>query len=350
VTLREALLTRDRGNSLNLIRLLLAGAVIVGHSWPLGGFGQHPAIGGLAVGEWAVGGFFCVSGFLIASSRVRLSFGRFMLHRALRILPGFWVCLVAVAFVAAPVSAMLVGERYSPASALNYVTHNAGLYVFQHGIEATLSGVPYPESWNGSLWTLVYEFLAYIGCGVALTGWLSRRPALVSTGLLLAATLVAPWADENVSTQLLLRGLDLGVFFLAGMVLFGLSDRLPVSWAIAVGAAGLLIGATVVGWHWAAPLPLAYLLLFVGHAIPRSWSPSTDISYGTYIYGFPVQQLLALAGAQAWGWWAYFLLSVVFTVPLAWISWTLVEGPAQALKGGPGRRPLPAPPVSRDRV
>jgi peptidoglycan/LPS O-acetylase OafA/YrhL len=83
-----------RSNSLNLVRLVLATAVIVSHAWPIGGFGDDPAIGDVNLGHLAVGGFFAISGYLIAQSRLVNRPARYAAKRAMRILPGFWVCLL----------------------------------------------------------------------------------------------------------------------------------------------------------------------------------------------------------------------------------------------------------------
>ena len=58
----------ERGNALNLIRLVLASAVVVGHATPLGGFSPNVLT---EISSIAVNGFFVLSGFLIAGSRMR---------------------------------------------------------------------------------------------------------------------------------------------------------------------------------------------------------------------------------------------------------------------------------------
>ncbi len=82
-----------------------------------------------------------------------------------------------------------------------------------------------------------------------------------------------------------------------------------------------------------APLPLAYLLLWLGGVLPTRVGAKNDISYGVYIYAFPVQQLLALAGVQRFGVIPMMVASTICTIPLAWSSWVLVERPAMRLKG-----------------
>ncbi|MEO5662362.1 MAG: acyltransferase, partial [Nocardioides sp.] len=175
MTVAEALLRRPNG--LNLVRLGLASLVIALHTWTVAGEGLHSPYYE-PLGKWAVPGFFCVSGFLIAGSRMRLSLGRFWWHRALRIFPAYLVCLVVVAFALAPLST-LGGGSWAADSAVGYVTHNATLVQVQLGIGATAEG----QVWNGSLWTLSFEFAAYIIAGLLLTG-ASRTQATVVVGTL----------------------------------------------------------------------------------------------------------------------------------------------------------------------
>jgi len=85
--------------------------------------------------------------------------------------------------------------------------------------------------------------------------------------------------------------------------------------------------------------------MWAGAVIPPHWAQRNDISYGVYVYAFPVQQLLALAGAQVWGWWAYMVLSVALTVPVAWASWLLVEQPALRFKSKRPRRTFVREPI-----
>ena len=51
--------------------------------------------------------------------------------------------------------------------------------------------------------------------------------------------------------------------------------------------------------HQLTVIPLTYLLLYVGSTWRTRLAAKEDISYGMYIYGWPVQQLLALAGVGA---------------------------------------------------
>jgi peptidoglycan/LPS O-acetylase OafA/YrhL len=59
-----------------------------------------------------------------------------------------------------------------------------------------------------------------------------------------------------------------------------------------------------------------------------------DLSYGLYIYGWPVEQaVMWLYGGHA-AWWQVFLIAVPATAALAFLSWHLVERPILRLKPG----------------
>ena len=100
-----------------------------------------------------------------------------------------------------------------------------------------------------------------------------------------------------------------------------------------------------------APLPLAIVLLWLGAKLPIRIGARNDISYGMYIYAFPVQQLIFFTfGASLQPWW-FALVSFAATVPFAWASWSGVERPAMRLRDWPRerRQPLlsPTPPSTR---
>jgi peptidoglycan/LPS O-acetylase OafA/YrhL len=63
-----------------------------------------------------------------------------------------------------------------------------------------------------------------------------------------------------------------------------------------------------------------------------------DYSYGLYIYGFVVEQTLALLGYARWGRIEYTLASIAITWVLAFLSWHLVEKQAMRLKSWTPRR------------
>ncbi len=57
----------------------------------------------------------------------------------------------------------------------------------------------------------------------------------------------------------------------------------------------------------------------------------TDLSYGIYLYGWPIQSTIAFFLDRAINPWALSAASLALAAAAAWVSWTFVEKPALAL-------------------
>ncbi|WOP20116.1 acyltransferase [Raineyella sp. LH-20] len=333
-SLGEALSSHD--NALNFVRLCLASAVIVSHTIPVAGYGAgwYDRLEGW--GGWAVNGFFIASGYLIAGSRLRTGPVTYLWRRALRILPGFWVNLALTAFLFAPLSTLLTGNTYSPLDGFRYLAADWALRMNVWNVGTTLADVPYPNVWNGSLWTLWYEFGAYLVAGVLLTIPLARKHGAVVFGTLTFATVVGlPLAigPLDVTTNLYLNGLRLAAFFCTGMFLFFVRDHIPTHWWVGATALGTvaLLSAFGLAPAW-GQLPYGVLLLWLGARLPVRWGARNDLSYGVYIYAFPVQQFLAIVAGDRLPFVVTCLLALALTIPLAAASWIWVEKPVMRFK------------------
>ena len=96
------------------------------------------------------------------------------------------------------------------------------------------------------------------------------------------------------------------------------------------------------GPQLAAPF-ITYVVLWLGAVVPcPDLLRRHDVSYGVYIYAFPVQQLFALAGlATVLALPVFDALALVAVLPLAAVSWLLVERPLMQRARRATRRPLP---------
>jgi peptidoglycan/LPS O-acetylase OafA/YrhL len=325
-------------NSLNAIRLVLAAMVIVSHSWWLGGYGPEPQPGGVKLGTWAVIAFFGISGYLITQSRVQArTAASYARARFLRIYPGLIVCVAVVAFFIAPVVAGVTGRRFAWLDALLYFATNlsAGTpQVALAGIPGSLDGLPDPRLWNGPLWTLFWEILCYVLIGVLFGLFRAElaRLALLSLFILGSAVVFAVDAGWVAPPTRYDWPLVPVLTFLAGSLAYLFRDRIPASPA-AVGICAVLVaGITAVGF---APslihLPLCILLVAGSLQLPLAAVGSRyDISYGVYIYGWPVQQALASLGVHnAVPALVFSGAALLLVAPLAWLSCRYVEGPAR---------------------
>lgn len=339
-TLAQAFDTRS--NALNAWRLVLASGVILQHSWPLTGRKIYPPIEQLLTQVW-VDGFFAISGFLITASWVRNPRLReYFVARILRIFPGLWVCLAVVAFAIAPIAVAIQGG--SPAKLLLspspflYVLNNAVLNIYYESIDGTPRNIPFPGIWDGVLWTLIFEIFCYIAIAVVgVAGLLNRRwPApVVFTLFLVTAALISYPITTALPPTFLQMIARFALVFAAGALLHQFQDMVPARWlfvgvsAATVVAAGLLVP----NYRILAAIPLAYAVVVSGALVhQKRLRLQTDLSYGVYIYAWPVQQLLVTCGLGFLHPFAFAVVAATFTLPLAALSWFLVEKRALALK------------------
>jgi peptidoglycan/LPS O-acetylase OafA/YrhL len=332
-----------RLNALNAVRLVLAMSVILWHSFPLTGASVEFQPVRQFLGEVSVDGFFAISGFLIVSSWKRNpEWHRYLLARVIRIFPGFWVCLIITAAVIAPLATMLsTGQGYTQMVSfenITYVLKNVGLRIVQPTIGDTPAGVPFTGAWNGSLWTLWWEFLCYVG--VLVLGVLRLYKYRATLPIVFALTLVALIATAYgpIDNYYVVNGARFGIMFAAGMLIEQYAHKISLSWPLIGLASVVALGSMFLpDYRLVGALFLAYVVLGVGVILKSpKLELKNDISYGAYIYAFPLQQLLASTSFVTIGVPLFALAATILTVPLAAGSWFLIE--RNALKLKPRRR------------
>ncbi|GAB96147.1 peptidoglycan/LPS O-acetylase OafA/YrhL [Kineosphaera limosa] len=325
-----------RSNSLDMLRLILATTVAVMHASAIA-YGHQPRLGRTEVGDLAVDGFFVLSGFLVTRSYLQLgSPGRYAWHRFLRIMPGFWTCLVVTALVVAPVLAVLSGVPVADVlgTSWRYVLENSLLYMRDYSV----SGLPItghePQVVNGPLWTLWYEAVCYVLIAIAGVAGVLRRPWLLVCAVAAAWLLVALQAFDVVPVvgRFYLRCF---VMFMLGALGLLLAHRIPVRRRWLAVALLVLAGSLVFfdNYRVLGAAAFAYLCLYA--MVGTTWlrhRPSADLSYGMYVYHWPIQTVLVAAGATALTQVGYTVLSVLLAALVAYVSWQLVEKRALAQK------------------
>jgi peptidoglycan/LPS O-acetylase OafA/YrhL len=333
------------GNAIGLLRFGLALLVMVHHTRVLGGFGSDPVLrfarGQADLGVFAVAGFFTISGFLVTRSAERSSLARYLWHRTLRVFPAFWVCLLVIALVFGPFfwlhdHGTLAGYAdTADAPPLGYLANNVFLLINQTQIDHLLAGNPYPNAVNGSLWTLVYEFSWYlVVAALALFGLLRRRVVVLGLVAFLVVSdllVVAPLREIPVLGYAFTR---FGLAFSLGMAAYLWRERIPLDDRLAALAAVVFVVTLRFGFFSSAGMAaLAYGVLWLAWRLPlRRFGTRHDLSYGVYIYAFPVQQTIALLGGHGLGPPLFLAASLAGTLPLAFLSQLLVERPALRLK------------------
>ncbi len=330
-------------NNLNIIRLLLALAVIVSHSFPvaLGSGGDTRAEPLYAwthqqesSGAMAVDLFFFISGLLITASWLRSrSMQDYLMKRVLRIYPGYMIAMVF--------SAVLVWVICPEFRAIAVVHPVEWLLLFAQNLlylssssisfQGIFAGNPFPSMANSSLWTIPIEFYCYLAVLVVGLFCLFKRRFLIFLAFL---------AGYQVYTLGLFAGTseieELLICFLSGVITWLWRDKIPFSNMIAGSCLmALLITSQFRPWFSILfPVLGGYCTLWLAYG-PRlqlsRWAEKTDLSYGTYLYAFPMQQLFAMNPALRHPW-VIFGLATPVTLLAAWLSWNLVEKRFLAMK------------------
>ena len=290
-----------------------------------------------------VQGFLIISGFLIAKSLLRSgSLLDYYYKRALRVFPGLWVMLGIT---------IVVCFFFSGKSLLAYLTHYTtrdygffnALLRTQYKIDGVFADNPYPNAVNGSLWTIPYEFFFYIvlsGCFFIRTHTRVLRWCFIGLFIGLAGLFLT--LTPVLSTYQLpfwpLQGqhlAELGAFFISGAIwaVLPLPTVKTRQLLAAVAAGAWLASICLGGYNYVQFLALPVLIISFGtlNTPLLSWVRLYgDFSYGIYLWGFFVQQVLMhlfrLSLLEL------MLASIVVTYACGALSWHLIEKQALRLK------------------
>lgn len=327
--------TRSNSSGFDYLRLALAAAVVCYHSAvTTGGEALQRQISDSWVGHvfaLVLPMFFALSGFLVAGSLLRSqTLAEFLGLRALRIFPALILNTLACALLLGPLMSTLgIGPYFADPLFWRYLWNALGHPQFH--LPGVFADSPTSEV-NSQLWTIPVELECYI---VLATLALLRLPRLrrLYAALFVAALLALEAQAWNGAGPWLGRQLILS--FHAGVLLFLLRDR--VRWSSLAGAAALALALAALSRpataYLAAP-PAAYLAVWIGLHDGRRAAllRSGDYSYGLYLGGFPIQQLLVATLPAARVWWINLLLGLLFGLAFAAVSWHAVEKPALARK------------------
>ena len=331
-------------NNFDFLRFVLASLVVYSHSFPLatGTEADEPLArmtkGQLTFGSLAVDAFFILSGFLIAQSWISgPRAGDFLKKRVRRIYPGFLVAATLGAFVIGPLFSTAGYAVIDASFVAGFLGKALRLIAVAPG--PAFPGNPAPGAVNGSLWSIPYEFWCYVlvfVCG--LTGWLrSARILWIACATAIVISLV--FAITNIHPGGSLLGVIFGYppfwarllpYFLVGMAFHASSRSIPFDGRGAIACALMLaIGSQVPnGMIVVLPVAAAYLLLWLARLrIPyiHAFAKRGDLSYGIYLYSFPILQIVMAVRGRQWEPLLLFAVAWPLSILAAGLSWHLVE-------------------------
>lgn len=323
-----------RTNNFDFLRLTAAIAVVLSHQFALSGLPEPLVFEYQTLGGYAVMVFFSISGYLIASSWDREPVvEKFLFKRLLRIWPGLACTVVICGIVLGPLVTTLPLKDYFTSS----VTRGFFETLFFH-VKPFLPGV-FPKSPvayvpNGVLWTIPIEFRCYLYLAVlGLIGILRKRWILMSLLIVVSLWYYGIHDAEAVfhRTHSHIFEIEYATFFFSGAALYYFRD----TWygtknSLVLAAACCLAGG--IAYYFGHKLICAFLVtpslavLFGTACTPvvHRFGRFGDLSYGVYIYAFPIQQTVIWL-FPGMGYLEHLAIALPLVFFMAALSWHLVE-------------------------
>ena len=285
-------------------------------------------------------------------------------------MPGLVACVLFCLLVMGPIFTQYKMSEYVRASEFRGFAKNAILLPNHYDLPGVFDefglydlGDP-RNAVNGSLWSLPLEFLMYlVVLALGMAGLLKKKWACVAVvvgsflgWVIIEKILLQPSRPAFIEKQKtwLEQGSRLSMLFFAGTLILLYKDSIQIkfrtfaicgvlvilSWEKSiVGICSLfghrsgapIIGKNLLGYYvFAAVLP--YLVMYLAFVrinflkpVLQSATKWGDFSYGVYLYGYPVEQMIYRTIGPKIPFWAFIGLSCLGTLVLAILSWHFVE-------------------------
>jgi peptidoglycan/LPS O-acetylase OafA/YrhL len=282
-------------------------------------------------GGLAVKVFFFVSGLLVAHSLLRgATMKGYLIARFFRIWPALVFNVFLLALVIGPLLSTLQPREYFNRS-------EVAVFIFSNSVTSPLLGSingifttwklpglfeshPLQEV-NGSLWTIPYEVFCYIALLVVWKTFGRHQKKFLGAlvAYLIVAILFEQFAVVDPSRILLLACFFSGALLASWQKTVNLKFMSLAALPVAIALNGTPIGML------AFYILIFAIMLFIARLEPLvKITPKSDYSYGVYLWGWPVQQVLVqleTSSSTLTNQW----LSMGVAVLLGALSWHLVE-------------------------
>lgn len=313
-------------NCFDFLRYLFAISLILAHFCTLTGTEQFWFI----TGSMRVKAFFTITGFLVTYSFLRraniLSYAK---KRFVRIVPAYVICIFFCFIVGGSVSKMSYGDFILNSQTWKYLVANIFMLNWiEPELPQTFQSNPLPQM-NGSLWSMKQEVLFYILVPILIWCMRNKHTRNIICFLILA-TCILSYNYVNHQTEYFM-------FFLSGMIML-LYFNIICAWKkfLIPIAFFALVPVYVVNIPYISDIcrafeSLCFPIMILGvayNAKPLNFQRRYDnITYGLYLYHFPVIQLLILYGFANYNLSLCLIATFLITSLLAYISWHYIEKP-----------------------
>ncbi len=282
---------------------------------------------------FAVKGFFAISGFLVMRSYLSSSSVLDFAEKRLRRIYPAYISVVVVCLV--------LGVFCTYLGPYDYLTNNEtrkyllANSVFMNFLQPTLPMVFHDnpiQTINGSLWTIKIEVALYLF--IPIVSALYIRFGVVRTTVISCALSIA-WVWYFTYVVGGIKGLEyakqvpgqLACFVIGACFAVSKSALRNVVWVFIASASLYMIFNHDYARLVLEPLFYSSFVIFLSTSAVKQLDVGKfgDVSYGIYLFHFPIIQVLIYVGLFKINPWLGGLVSISLTIGIAWLSWQFVE-------------------------
>lgn len=322
-----------RKNGVNFIRYVFAYALIIFHYNILSG---HDVFW-LLQGGYRIKAFFILTGFLTFYSYFKHPGAKeFAKRRFKRLVPSYVFTVLLCFFGCSLLSEYSFTEYFTSSQSYRYLVANL---TFLNFLGPDLPGVfTHNESQavNGSLWTMKIDIMFYVT--VPFLYYLFRKypKRWVLTGIFLITVIYNEvfeylYQHSGSSLYLMLKRQIGGqyIYFLAGMCIYFYYQQVhsQVKWLLPVSVVVFLVGSYYDSWEYLTAFCYAVIImeLSLNAKVLSRFSEVPNVTYGLYLYHFPVVQILLHFKVNEWSHTGCCLLCLGIVTLLSIMNYQLIE-------------------------
>jgi peptidoglycan/LPS O-acetylase OafA/YrhL len=329
-------------NNFGLLRLIAAGLVFLSHSYDIMGIREkqllaQPTHSGYVFSTFGLIMFFTMSGFLVCKSLVTSgSIVQYGVNRFLRIWPALAACVILMILVP--------GLTFTTLPPAVFLTQPQTLSFLVKNISLTRTSLWLPNvfnntSINSSLWTIPMEARLYLLL-IPFFFIKKQQRKLCMAVLLFLLLLIQILFSSDASLQNIFGHsfptlLRFGTCFFLGAGIYLYKEKLPFRFYIWISLCGLWIITCI--WFPTYYIVTGFLFLTYSFFALAFFAPvipfiKADISYGFYLYAFPVQKCIWAVWGPKFNFFEYVSICGICIAAIALLSWHLIEKNALKMK------------------
>ncbi len=311
-----------RDNCFDFLRYLFAFSLILVHFCTLTDTEQFWFISG----QMRVKAFFTITGFLVVYSFLRRkSLKVYCWKRIVRIMPAYITTILLCYLAGYFFSTASATDYYFSAQSLKYLVANLSFLNF---IEPCLPGLftdnIYGPFVNGSLWSMKLEVIFYILVPLIVFLMQKVNKTIILAIVYVLLTIYNQFYDNSVNTI---------IYFFSGTAILLYFDWFcqHIKWIFSFCLVYMFIifSFDYSFLYYIEPLIFSAIIVAIAYFCkPLNFLQKYDnISYGLYLYHFPVIQVLVQYKLHQYNIYLTFVITLLITILIAIASWYIIEKP-----------------------